>query len=116
MKKKRLLCLSLLIILAIFLHWWFFPNPPRINRESYKLISNGMSRSEVEAIFRAPPGDHGSPKYNGKLWPDIWYGDRIAIKIFFSPEDKVEGTVIFAIGRPQERTWFQKIGDFLSSW
>jgi hypothetical protein len=114
MKKKRILYLSIVVLCVIVAYWWM-STTPRINKETYKLIVNGMSRSEVEAIFRAPPGDHGSPKYDGDLEPDTWYGDQFVVKIYFSPEDKVAGTRVFSIARAGEKTWLQKIGDLFDS-
>ena len=119
MKKKRLFYLLILFIVAFFLQWWFFPTP-RINEETYQLISNGMSKQEVKGILRASPGDYGAGEiYNRGLEPNSdaeeWLGDNTGIQIYFSPDGKVLGKTIFWISR-SNKTWFQKIGDFLSSW
>ena len=118
MKQKRVWHLYIaIILLAGFLLLAWFASTARINEESYKRIANGMSRREVEQIFRAGPGDHGSGELSMRwLDPDPdrqdWLGDRIGIGIYFSADEKVVGKVIFPINR--EKRWYHRVRDWFT--
>jgi hypothetical protein len=102
------LVVSVLMLLAVAAKPILFPaGNPRLTRETFDRIREGMSRGDVEAIL-GPPGDYRTGptacefmissnylKAAGLWWPSPvwseqeWDGDEAEITVFFDTEDRV---------------------------
>ncbi|MCI0378555.1 MAG: outer membrane protein assembly factor BamE [Gemmataceae bacterium] len=115
------LCVLLLLGLGGF--WYLSATGHRINEQTYKTIQIGMTRAEVEAIFRVPAGSYDnaalleapSSKVHPQEWTkSLWTGRRGGCVIWFDNDGKVaekqfDGIVFFA----SEPTFLDKIRDWL---
>ena len=101
MKRRRLLLLMGLVTTAATmgcLALWLTSLRHRINEESVKLIQEGMTQADVQAVFGVPPGDYsngGIPIYSRDSdWLEPvdrkeWIGDAVAVEVFFDSAGKV---------------------------
>lgn len=109
MKQKRIWLLCTVFASAFLIYFWL-SSKSRITAESYALISNGMTLEEVQRVLRAVPGD-----YRGNRSEEIepnperkdWFGDTVGIGVYFSPDGKVGGKVIFY--QIEKKSWFEKV-------
>jgi hypothetical protein len=63
MKKRtclRLGIVGLTSLVIVLVYLWLTAPTHRIDRPSFEQLSDGMTKTEVEAILRAPPGKHSS--------------------------------------------------------
>lgn len=110
-RRKLQWALARLAVLIAACSFAFWPRPARITRESFRLLKEGMSRAEVEAIL-GPPGDYasGDTESDGAAtgrdyesimtveaylprprssWQGDWNGDRIKIHVALNLEGKI---------------------------
>jgi hypothetical protein len=95
-RRKLLVVLAGLVVMATVGVVVLWPRSERITRENYDRIRVGMSRAEVYAVL-GPPGDYatGDATATDLLGPprladlrqaisiEKWFGDRAAIGVFF---------------------------------
>jgi hypothetical protein len=104
-----LLVVSLVVLTAVAARLFFFPpTNPRITRENWERIKEGMRREEVESLLGLP-GDYRkgptgrlttiffisgedmetSAILSGTPKPFLWQGDRYEIGVVFDPDERV---------------------------
>ena len=99
MTKKKLLFLDfrVLVIVALVacLTIWLAVPTHRINKESLKLIREGMNQEEIAGIFSAPPDSLKSDRNLEweRNWQkadpgyriEQWVGEEIVVSVVFDP-------------------------------
>jgi len=124
--RKRLSIAAAVMVgvvgLAYGVAWWFAP-VHRITPDTAKKIHEGMTRAEVEAIFRVPPGDYRSPDdanlvawQNPDAFPsgcsfEVWQARNVAVSVCFDQDGKVLSQAIGATG--DGPSWLDRVRRFL---
>src|SRR4051812_7345237 len=73
MRKWYALALGVVLLMAGALVPILFPRPCPVTREAFKGVQHGMSKVQVEAIMRGPPGDYRT----GPGIPILLKGSRV---------------------------------------
>ena len=114
MQRKPVVCVGMMTVIAAVIFWALAVSivtrgaKIAFSQDLANQISIGMTRTEVEAILRCPPGDYTTGPYDtgpGSSWGlvcDWWISDTGEIGVWFDKEGKVR-KVIF---RPVEREPF----------
>ena len=103
MKKrrgKRLLALAMVVAfaLAAAVHFGLADSAHSINPYIAMKVHLGMTQREVEAIFRAPPGDYSEAKTDHPAAPadrrpdlrrEDWMTEEGGAVVYFGPDGKV---------------------------
>jgi hypothetical protein len=109
MKRKRLLLvLAALAALAVAGTAVLWPRRPRVTREKFDRIREGMTRADVEAIL-GPPGDYrnGPTRYE-KVGPpeglrlfrrEFWWYDDGTFDVGFDGTGRIRWSVLFPARR-----------------
>ena len=128
-KRRRLLLgtslVATLVVVGVMVLWLAAPKH-RINEESFKLIREGMTQQEVEAILRVPPGDYSNGGFvvrvefanNGYSLMDdkdqkkFWTDNDLQIMVNFDPSGKVHNTRCYLVIPPETfldrfRSWLR---------
>jgi outer membrane protein assembly factor BamE (lipoprotein component of BamABCDE complex) len=106
MTKKKLLFLAFrvlaIVAVAACLMIWLTVPTHRINKESLKLIREGMSQEEIAAILGAPPDSVKSDRNLEweQIWQRVhpgyrieqWTGEDIVISVVFDSTGRAEGS------------------------
>jgi hypothetical protein len=112
MKKHRgkLLLLAVLVAAALGASAglrWLRPERPvqRVNPYTATKVRLGMTQKEVEAIFRAPPGDYstamrghhaeGLPKRPPELRREDWTADEGGAVVYFGDDGRVADCILW---------------------
>jgi hypothetical protein len=129
-----------LIVAGAIVVWSVTPTD-RINEETFKLIRNGMTQPEIEAILMVPPGDYSNgailiSRMDPEL-PDLslgdelpmfvilpvptdkgprikhWIGSDICLVVFFDSEKKVEHAFRYSVVYLQDESMLDKMRRWL---
>jgi hypothetical protein len=120
-RKWKLVAVIVLtgLILTFVLPAWL--RGPQINKDSFDQIKRGMTRQEVEAILKRPPGDYTDRRVNriadyavcGAEIPEWsyreWIGDDGIIILAFDEEGRVGYTQFIAVDHWPERTYRERL-------
>ncbi len=108
--SRRILCISTVSLVAVVVGAWLLMPRSRINLESFKLIKEGMSRKEIEALLGGPSGDYTNwphPKRINQLVAlalqgneedfvqHIWLGEEGVVKVVFDSHARVISVEFF---------------------
>ena len=108
--SRRILCLSSVSLIAVVIGAWLLVPRSRINLENFKRIKEGMSQTEIEALFGGPSGDYTNwphPKRinqlvalvlqgnNDDMVHHIWLGEEGLVKVVFDPHARVISAEFF---------------------
>jgi hypothetical protein len=122
-KRRLLLTVGFLAMVAVmgWLALWLNSPRHRINEDTVKLIKNGMTQGDVEAIFGIPPGHytdggfyfdhslHNPPTQDRKEW----VGKDVAVDVFFDASGKVLRVDHFRVTRSGNEPFLAKLRRWL---
>jgi hypothetical protein len=113
MTKRRakwpivLLVVVAALVVAVYAGWLHLADSGhRVNVYTAQKVRAGMTQSEVEAIFRAPPGDYSSePKADKPRAPvphrpdfrrEDWTTEEGGAAVYFGPDGRVVDCIIWS--------------------
>jgi hypothetical protein len=124
MRRRMLISVSILAVLAIgvFALGWLLQPKPRIDQETLDKTKVGMTRSEVESIIGAPPGNYGVGEGTIEFWSGrrplqhqehkVWLGQKHAIRVWFDAEGKVYERDFVVVYREYDSSFDRILGFF----
>src|SRR5262249_2776975 len=120
MTRRRLLCglLLLSVVLACFGGWLWMASGPRVTRERFKLVKEGMSREEVIQIVGGAPGDYsrGQVSINRHSIPsqhETWLCEDGLLFVRFDDADKAIDVLIHDVVKSGPPTLTERIRRWL---
>jgi len=114
------LILSCLICLGA-VHTLHHHGGVRVTKSVHKRILKGMTREEVFAIVRGPPGDYSTRpivRAPGKVRlppADCWLGDDSEIVVRYDERGFVTATYLLDVGGAQ-RSFLSRLITYISDW
>jgi hypothetical protein len=121
MSRRCLLYLGAFLSIAMVVTaslWYATKSTHRINEHTSRQIEQGMSLTDVEAIFGAPAGDYSTrmESYVYHVRPDcqpwwhknpprIWTSNDVCVRLWFNDDDCVDGWAVCSSYDVDETLW-----------
>jgi outer membrane protein assembly factor BamE (lipoprotein component of BamABCDE complex) len=123
MTRRRVLC-GLLLALALLACFagWLWVTAPRVTRERFEQVKEGMSREEVIRTLGGAVGEPGTQVgFNSDKWYRFnsheWHIDGAVLIVYFDDAGTVRDVTILDFPPPPPpRTLFARIHNWLGRW
>jgi hypothetical protein len=105
------------LVAAVYVGWLHLAGSAhRVNVYTAEKVRAGMTQEEVEAIFRAPPGDYSSEPRADKPQPPVphrpdlrredWTTEEGGAAVYFGPDGRVVDRIVWsAPGSKTSKFW-----------